>query len=143
METLSTGQDLFTYGKEAEDMYFVISGQLLYFAGTVVRSHLRIEVGEGSWFCDQALWVHWVHRGLMTAGMPCVLALLKAATFRQIVQNRPMINDLCCKFAAQLLEMVQSGGHSQCISDLGFSAHEISDCLELAGWMSECDTPSP
>merc|ERR1719412_3508038 len=78
MQSLSTGQDLFTDGKEAEEVYFAIAGQLLYFEGTEVRGHLRIEVAEGSWVCDQVLWVRWVHRGLMTAGMPCELAVLNA-----------------------------------------------------------------
>jgi len=137
MQSLSTGQDLFTYGKEAEEVYFVTAGQLLYFEGIEVRRHTRIEVAEGSWVCDQALWVNWVHRGLMTAGMPCELALLNAAIFRQIVHQRPMINDLCCKFASQLLEMVRNGSHGQRISDIGFSAHQISEGMRLAGWVAE------
>lgn len=135
METLSTGQDLFTYGKDADMVYFVLSGQLLYFEGPVVRGNLRIEVPEGSWVCDQALWVHWVHQGLMTAGMPCELALLNTATFRHIVHHRPVLRDTCCKFASQLLERDHNGTQHH-ISDLGFSADEIVKSMELAGWMA-------
>lgn len=133
METLSTGQDLFTYGKDAEQVYFVIAGQLLYFEGVVVRSHMRVEVAEGSWVCDQALWMRWMHRGLMTAGMPCELALLNCDIFRQIVQHRPVMKDLCCKLALHLVEKV-----GRCISDLGFSVHDIKESIECAGWMAEC-----
>jgi len=127
-ESLKPGEELFTYGKEAEKAYFVDCGILLYSEGSPPREE-QIDVHAGDWLCDQALWMPWVHRGQMTAVQPCELANLDGSMFRDIVSQRTLLRSLCSRFAERYLAIIQENEYKGRCNDLGCPLERIQDIV--------------
>jgi len=137
-ESLQSGQELFAYGKEAEMVYFIVSGCLFYFEGFYFEGSTRLnedkfEVNTGDCLCDQVLWMSWVHRGKRTAVQPCELANLDGASFRRIVEQRPSVRSMCCRLAEQYLAYVQDEAREGHLNDLGCSVQMLENIAMLAG----------
>lgn len=127
-ESLKPGEELFAHGKEAEKVYFVDRGSLLYCEGSSPQNY-QVDVRAGSWFCDQVLWMPWVHRGQMTAVQPCELANLDGAVFRQIVAHRPMVHSMCSRFAEHYLAIIRNDELSNCCNDLGCPSKTLQNII--------------
>lgn len=105
--SLMPGQDLFTYGKEAHHLYWVITGDLCYFEGSVASLHASAQVCSGEWICQQVLFIKWEHCGRMSASNPCELALLDSANFREVIKKSHRILQLCTRLATQYVESLE------------------------------------
>jgi len=137
-ESLKSGQELFTYGKEAERAFCIVAGKLRYHKGPGIRNQEGMDIGQGAFICDMVLWMHWEHRGSMTASTPCELAVVDGAAFRCAVRARPAARDLCCNFATQYAAAVLQGNEptSQACSDLGFGADKMREFATASGFPS-------
>lgn len=125
--SLMPGQDLFIYGKEAHHLYFVVTGKLSYFEGSVASLHASAEVCSGEWMCQQVLFMKWEHCGRTTALNPCELALLDAAKFREVVKKNPRILAFCIRLAMVYVQSLEdsfgkvtdvSGGSRDSLRDI-------------------------
>jgi len=105
--SLMPGQDLFTYGKEARHLYFVLAGDISYFEGNVAALHASAQVCSGDWICQQVLFMRWEHCGRMTASKPCELALLDSENFREVVKKNDRMLQLCVRLATQYVESIE------------------------------------
>jgi len=166
-EALMPNQDLFTFGKEAKYMYFVIAGEMVYFQGqpgpsstrstsAILQASASFEgplygserqkehepthvVKKDEWACEQVLWIKWLHRGLLTARMPCEFALLDSVTFRESATRCPETAELCRRYAKIYTEDLLSKAATETkeLTDLGDSRENvcglISEVLEAMG----------
>jgi len=130
-ESLGSAEELFAYGKEAEHVYFVVSGSLLYFEGHSPSPAIREEVDAGDWFCDQALWVRWTHRGQMTGLQPCELANLNGSSFRKLVCQSAITREMCCHFAECYLAAITADMLEGCCSDLRCSTEKLDRIVSM------------
>jgi len=128
--SLESAEELFAYGKEAEHVYFVVSGCLLYFEGPSPSPGIQKEVLAGDWFCDHVLWVRWMHRGQMTGLQPCELANLDGSCFLSIVGQRSMVRAVCRRFAECYLAAIKGDMLEGHCNDLGCSSEKL---LNIAG----------
>jgi len=118
---LLTEQELFSRGMRTNRMYFVIVGEcrfsLPHYYGT------DITLAAGSWCCEVALWIPWIHLGSLTASTITELVAVDAASFQQtfpqcskmvkrfvrayaslfvrhdcdqLQEGQPWITDVCC-----------------------------------------------
>jgi hypothetical protein len=124
-ESLGSAEELFAYGKEAEHVYFVVSGRLLY-----VWEGIREEVSSG-WFCDQVLWVQWVHRGQMTGLQACELVNLNGSSFRKIAGQRATVRAICHRFAEAYYESITNDMFDGCCNDLGCSKEMLENIVSI------------
>jgi len=129
-QSLGSAEELFAYGKEAEHVYFVVSGCLLYFQGPSPCPGIREEVSEG-WFCDQVLWIKWVHLGQMTGLQPCELVKLDSSCFRKIVSQKPLVHAICHRFAECYYEAITDDMHKDYCNDLGFSTEKLDNIVSV------------
>merc|ERR1712008_535479 len=114
-------------------MGFVVSGSLLYFEGPSPSPEIREEVCEGEWFCDQVLWLRWIHRGQMTGFQPCELVNLDSNIFRQIVGQRTStkVRAMCGRFAECYLTAIADDMPKGRCNDLGFSVKKLDDIVSM------------
>jgi len=125
-ESLKPGEELFTYGKEAEKMHFVDCGSLLYCEGaSPPQPHFDVHAGD--WLCDQVLWMPWFYCGQMTAVQPCELASLDGAVFRHIVGERHSLHSLCSRFAARYMVVIKD----EFCNDLGCPLEKIQNIISM------------
>mmetsp|Transcript_44989 Transcript_44989/g.101227 ORF Transcript_44989/g.101227 Transcript_44989/m.101227 type:complete len:749 (-) Transcript_44989:95-2341(-) len=82
--SLTTREDLFVEGKQAEKMYFITSGELSY---RHRERSLCERATEGQWACEPVLWMNWVHCGRMSARTSCEIIQLSAVTFQDIISR--------------------------------------------------------
>jgi len=126
-ESLGSSEELFAYGKEAEHVYFVLSGKLIYYQGPPASPQPAQEVSADDWFCDQVLCLRWIHHGQMAGLHPCELAKLHAFSFRKIVDRHTLVREMCCRFA----ELYLSAINNDDISDLGCSKEELENMVSM------------
>jgi len=129
-ESMNVGQELFTYGKEADKVHFVTVGLLSYQEGPAASALNEVSVPPGTWLCDQVLWMPWVHRGKATVEKPSELTQLDGQAFRNIVLQRPTFRDLCCNFATSYVKAMRDDVCGQCCSDLGASITVLNAIVE-------------
>jgi len=129
--SLEPAEELFAFGKEAEQMYFVVSGCLFYWEGPLPSPNMREEVSSGEWICDQVLWMPWVHRGQMTGFQPSELANLDASIFLKIVDQRSMIRAMCCHFAHCYLAAIVDDELAGACNDLGCATAKLQDMVNI------------
>lgn len=83
--SLSRGDMLFGVGQKASEMFFPVSGQLIY---TPKREgYAQVPVSKGLWCCEAVLWCPWVHHGIMRAKIESELIALNALKFREVVTD--------------------------------------------------------
>jgi len=79
-----SGEELFTEGKVAESMYFLTAGRMKY-------SHrdcrMSVELETGSWACEPALWLRWLHFGRMDATTFIEVQSLGLEKFRTVLSG--------------------------------------------------------
>lgn len=104
-ESMLAEQDLFSYGTDGGQMYFIVAGEAVYYHGKrsavelskmkEARSVATATLKEDEWICEQVLVIKWEHRGLLTARTPCEFAVMDASLFRSVVQRFPRIHAFC------------------------------------------------
>lgn len=122
-ESLKPGEELFTYGKEAEKVYIVDCGCCFYCEGSL-PSQNKTDINAGDWLCEQVLWMPWVHRGQITAGRLCELANIDGVMFREIVAGRPLLRSICSRIAQRYLAIINENEINNCCNDLRCCSHE-------------------
>jgi len=95
---LPKSQELFSYGKVAERMYFVTGGSLVY--GREGKSEgLSFSVSAGQWVAEPVLWITWKHQGQLISTLPCELCALSAVRFHELMWNVEEVRDYARMFA--------------------------------------------
>mmetsp|Transcript_100665 Transcript_100665/g.184880 ORF Transcript_100665/g.184880 Transcript_100665/m.184880 type:complete len:722 (-) Transcript_100665:122-2287(-) len=79
------GSEVFTHGEEAAFTFFVLSGDLEYFAAKNDYEPTEVKVGE--WICEPVLWRYWVCQGRLIAKSSCELVYLDASKFHAIIDE--------------------------------------------------------
>lgn len=80
---LNRGDDLFTYGEDANHMFFTERNQLAYKFG---RAHKDAElITCTDWVAEACLWTFWCYRGTLTAVTESVAVAVESDTFGKIV----------------------------------------------------------
>eukprot|EP00927_Polykrikos_kofoidii_P078361 TRINITY_DN75194_c0_g1_i1.p1 TRINITY_DN75194_c0_g1~~TRINITY_DN75194_c0_g1_i1.p1 ORF type:complete len:1006 (-),score=104.23 TRINITY_DN75194_c0_g1_i1:30-2969(-) len=80
--SLSTGQEFFNPGEEADEILYVISGDIVYRR----ESHFPIHVTKGDWACEPCLWLHWNHCGQLAASSLCELVAVRACKVQEVMK---------------------------------------------------------
>merc|ERR1712070_115663 len=124
---------LFSTGDVAVSMYFVAAGELRYrlaseyhkAGGHRSANSLGSEsTGEvaGPWFCEPALWIHWKHRGEMTAAVHSELYALNCKRFQVLMLQAPQSAGLCRCYAKLFANYVKQ--HTPDMTDvyIGYEA---------------------
>jgi len=108
-QSLSTSQELFTYGQGAVNMYFILSGELEYFHHSQDQCTCTFARGQqkSSWCSEASIWLKWEHQGRLVAMSHSEFAILSASTFRRIVSEFTDIFVVCKEYAIKFQEMVQ------------------------------------
>mmetsp|Transcript_26070 Transcript_26070/g.57426 ORF Transcript_26070/g.57426 Transcript_26070/m.57426 type:complete len:880 (+) Transcript_26070:138-2777(+) len=102
--SLMVGQELFLYTEKAEQMFFLLSGQLKYHykAGASGAS-----VSKGENICEMALWAYWSHRGNMISSTPSELMVLDGEKLQSVfVQVFSLLRN-CQEYVRAYLQMLR------------------------------------
>jgi len=106
---LSAGDDLFEPGTEAQEAYLVASGLLTYTqtpGSAIVQQRTVVEVGEGRWFCEAALWTHWAHVGFAQCVTMAQLLRVGATELSKAVVKHHWIHEIACAYGLMFHERV-------------------------------------
>lgn len=106
-----SSQELFVEGNAAQDMYFVVSGELEYQTQLYGKTRIVKAGGVQSWVCEVALWGLWVHCGQMVATTSCDVTALNARKFRDVMTKTHVHGGLAMalkKYAAAFAELVRA-----------------------------------
>jgi len=82
--------DLFVPSGEADKAYTLISGDLVYTQEPMtaaVDHQMVVPVGPNRWFCEAALWTHWVHVGTAKARTPCQVLSISTSAMMELLTN--------------------------------------------------------
>eukprot|EP00931_Biecheleriopsis_adriatica_P113692 TRINITY_DN8885_c0_g1_i1.p1 TRINITY_DN8885_c0_g1~~TRINITY_DN8885_c0_g1_i1.p1 ORF type:complete len:964 (-),score=128.94 TRINITY_DN8885_c0_g1_i1:65-2911(-) len=128
---LSSGDELFCVDSPAEYVYLVLDGTLQY---TNEEQEPLCHVELGTWMCEAALWLQWVHVGTMTATTPTeILKMYVPATAERLYRNsadpryRANIQTWVRAFMSSAASL-QSDGGMYCL-DAGISLPSIMMAL--------------
>mmetsp|Transcript_25171 Transcript_25171/g.48232 ORF Transcript_25171/g.48232 Transcript_25171/m.48232 type:complete len:337 (+) Transcript_25171:1118-2128(+) len=136
-DSLGSMEELFAYGKQAEHVYFVVSGCLHYFEGASYSPKcFQSKLVADDWFCDQVLWVRWMHRGQMNAVQPCEFVKLDGSSFRRIVGQRRMMRAMCRRFAESYLAAINNDVLEGSFNDLGCSTEKLDNIVRIVATAS-------
>jgi len=100
--------DAIVYGMQAEAMHFVLSGHLLYHHGK--HEGERIVLEAGSFVCEMAIWLQWIHCGRLNAQMPCEFVRLDAKMFREII-SQTIALEMCQTYAHRYVASLSEVDH--------------------------------
>lgn len=141
----SKGDLLFENFSESHEMFFLISGTLVYhrpkgvgwmpskpdndsqhcdiltdiLTSRIVRRRRFLIVHKESWFCEGSLWVHWVHPGTMVTMLESELLLLDSEKFRYVTsQHFDVFNDSRRYAQCFLQDLEAVREHGGCTWDL-------------------------
>lgn len=116
----SPGDVIFDTGENPKTptMYFVIQGELEYAHVSGLRSSATVTHGE--WLSEAVLWTSWTHRGCLTATTDCLLTLVDAQQFQDIVSQFEHGDFNPADYAHDFVTRLNRE-HPNDISDLGFS----------------------
>lgn len=114
--SLSREDIIFGPGQKAVEMYFPLSGRLLYLPQR--EGFSMTVVSEGQWCSEAVLWCPWVHHGTLRAKVESELLSLNAAKFREVIAEHYID-----------LSYAQSYGMAfvQCLNDAAKSAIQVGD----------------
>jgi len=108
-QSLMPNHELFSFGMEAQFMYFVVAGKMVYYHGKNLAAEV-IKFGDShallaeDALCEQVLVFKWTHRGLLTARMLCEFVRLDAAVFRDAVKAHEDTKNLLKSFGSLYAE---------------------------------------
>jgi len=83
--SLPIGQELFSSGEAANNMYFVLSGVMVYTKDNKSSCEPPCFVSAGQWVSEAALWIKWKHNGQLIGTTPCELIALKVAKVQEVL----------------------------------------------------------
>lgn len=134
-QSLGPGEELFAYGKEAEQVYFLVSGSLVYSEGPSPSQDISAELSKGAWCCDHVLWVRWQHRGqMMSPQQHCRLANLSASSFLTIVGKSIFVRSMCARFAECYLAAITDDMQDGSCNDLGCSVQKLDGIVRTMSY---------
>jgi len=107
-KSLFPAQDLFVANKKAESTFLIHAGMLKYVALEGVDER-TVEIQEGMWICEVALWIKWIHTGRLAAKTNCELLVLDANQFRRIATELPGVHAALCTYAKSYREIALGG----------------------------------
>jgi len=99
--SLSTGQELFTFGTKGAKMYFLIGGEMTYCRGAGGGEGQALQ--EGDHICEMVLWILWVHRGFLSAKIKGEFVALDAELFGKCARQSAVFSP-CREYAKLYLE---------------------------------------
>jgi len=129
--TLGVGEELFRCGARGTQMFFLVRGTLNYFWG--YQEAVPLEVNQGEWMCEAALWTDWVHRGRTTTSlMTCELYTLEASEFQTIVSKTQSLPEIqrYAKFYSS--RAVQDSGGAENLTDIWGNKVEVKKVVDRA-----------
>jgi len=102
--SLMVGQELFLYTEKAEQMFFLLSGQLKYhYKGGASGA----SVSKGENICEMALWAYWAHRGNMVSSTPSELMVLDGEKLQSVfVQIFSLLRN-CQEYVRAYVQMLR------------------------------------
>lgn len=111
--SLSKGDVLFDLGVEAQSMFFVASGALVYARprqANNVRDGARktARVQKDMWSCEGVLWMPWFHRGSMLAMIESDVVALNSAAFRKVTLTHASVYVFARRCAEQFRKELQN-----------------------------------
>jgi len=104
---------LFVPGEALPQAYCLRSGALSYYQDpecALVDVSTSVPVAAGTWFCEAALWSHWIHVGTAEATAQCKLIVVKAELMTDILKMpmrnviRSMTQQYGQKFYSKIIE---------------------------------------
>lgn len=109
VKSLASGDNLFLAGSEAENAYVVSHGHPVYTqepkTSKVTRIR-RVEVHEGQWISEVALFVHWTHVGTVEATSACELLFINAGTLASTLVKHLLLWQITQAYAKAIHEVV-------------------------------------
>jgi len=137
---LHATQDLFSYGKDGNHMYFVVGGEAVYYHGKRTATELSkmkeatdgatAIIKEEQWICEQVLVMKWENQGLLTAKMPCEFAVVDSAIFRSMVKRFPVVCELCKAYANLYVKRMLLDGQEPTDITMGYGV--LTELVEEA-----------
>jgi len=131
--TLQPGDAVFHSGEPPKDpgMFFVMAGSMIYEFGAGT-----IDVPAGTWVCEAAVWVPWLHTGDLYAVSTTSVLALDAAKFQEITAKFQALISFTAAYAASFLEHLNEGrvSCSDVIDDFDWKA-----CVDQAFQLSEVE----
>mmetsp|Transcript_22865 Transcript_22865/g.53503 ORF Transcript_22865/g.53503 Transcript_22865/m.53503 type:complete len:1105 (+) Transcript_22865:80-3394(+) len=128
---LST-ETLFLPYTEATQVFYLKSGQATYVTDNMSSHASRGDedaFGEGTWFCQQALFVEWVTAGKLDALADCEFLLVDAEKAVQSLMKSKLLADLLVAYARQFHIRMQSVAEATDVMVQGTDFDEIVPSL--------------
>jgi len=101
---LRSAEELFAAGVDATAAYFLIDGLIGYehdpFSSQAPGMDI-VEVHEGSWICEAALWTKWIHVGKAHAIVECDLLSISAKEFAQNTARSLALEQMAREYGRQ------------------------------------------
>jgi len=127
---LYAGEELFRFGARGSRMYFTMSGAGGYTVG--YGADVPTEVGPRKLVSEGCLWVHWEHRGTLSACTACALAELSAAEFQTFATRSKCIQELQT-YAHFFAQSIVTDSHGvEFVTDLWGQRLRIMDLVSRA-----------
>lgn len=117
----STDEMVFCAGEACCQMYFVVSGHVLYTGniketdpqktadGQYAVTQIRRTLHGGQWLSEAALWTGWVHRGELRVVADCFLFALSAAGFARVISSHKSAHVFAAGYARKFVETLNRG----------------------------------
>eukprot|EP00927_Polykrikos_kofoidii_P065284 TRINITY_DN61066_c0_g1_i1.p1 TRINITY_DN61066_c0_g1~~TRINITY_DN61066_c0_g1_i1.p1 ORF type:complete len:409 (-),score=63.48 TRINITY_DN61066_c0_g1_i1:335-1465(-) len=122
-----TDEFVFGAGEACSQMYFIVSGHVLY-TGHIKdpdprRSHdgscgvtqIRRTLHGGQWLSEAALWTGWVHRGELRVVTDCLLFTLGASGFARVISSHKSAHVFAAGYARKFVETLNRGPQTDLI----------------------------
>lgn len=115
MAPVSLGDVIFNVGEipSVPKMFIISKGELVY----MTDAGRKTTLGPGDWLSEMTLWVHWVHRGMLTATTDTMMHTIDAKEFQRIASSFEHLSFDPRSYAHDFLEMLNTTPQSE-ITDM-------------------------
>jgi len=106
---MQTCEDLFVAGGPCSKAFCLIQGEMTYTqhpqsSPTVSVTSESVEVG--SWLCEAALWVHWIHVGQAKCSIACQLLVVDSDHLLQTLKKHQLVQQLSHRYCIEFHKRV-------------------------------------
>lgn len=128
--SLPIGQELFSSGEVAANMYFVLAGVLVYTKDNKSSCEPPCFVSAGQWVSEAALWIKWKHNGQLIGTTPCELIALKAAKVQDVLSHLSYDEDQVKRYVKIFVRYFKKNPDS--LNDVWAETDLLSDMVQKA-----------
>lgn len=123
----STDEFVFGAGEACSQMYFIVSGHVLYtghikdpdprraLEGSCGVTQIQRTLHGGQWLSEAALWTGWVHRGELRVVTDCLLFTLGASGFARVISSHKLAHVFAACYARKFVETLNRGPQTDLI----------------------------